>query len=320
MSAPDSYRADIPAEVNNFYDNVLLMRALPANIHGLFGQRKNIPANFGSKIIKFRRYSSLSAASTLTDGVTPTGSSLAVTDITATALQYGDFTRISDVVTTESPDPILTEASEILGEQMGLTNDGLCATVLGAGTVVQYASSATARATVVGGMTLNGDEVKEAVRTLKVANASKITSISGANPGAGTVPINACFIGIVHPNTSFDLKADPLFVPVEKYASNVPLLPFEIGKIDEVRFVETTNAKTFSSTITVYGTVILAANAYGCIDLANSQGSGVIYKGLGSAGSADPLNQRQTLGWKEYYVCKILNDSFMVRIEHAVTA
>ena len=323
MAAPDTFRADIPAEVNNFYDNVLLERALPLNIHGLFGQKRGIPANAGSAIIKFRRYGSLaSATSALTEGTTPTGKSLSVTDITATALQYGDFTKISDVVSTQSPDPILTEATEIFGEQMGLTNDELTRDVLVAGTTVQYASTAVSRVTVAAGMVLNLAETKEAVTTLKNAKARKITAMSSASPGVGTIPLNACFVGIVHPSVTSAMKALTGWKDVQTYAVNTAIIPGEIGSLDEVRFIETTNAKVFTGAgaagIDVYATVILAANAYGIVDLANSQAQGVIYKGLGSSGSADPLNQRQTLGWKEYFVAKILNDAFMVRIEHAL--
>lgn len=323
MAAPDSFRADIPAEVNNFYDNVLLERALPLNIHGLFGQKRGIPANAGSAVIKFRRYGSLaSATSALTEGTTPTGKSLSVTDITATALQYGDYTKISDVVTTQSVDPILTEATAIFGEQMGLTNDELTRDVLVAGTTVQYASTAVSRVTVAATMVLNLAETKKAVTTLKNAKATKITSMSGVSTGVGTVPLNACFVGIVHPSVSSGLKALTGWKDVQSYAVNVATIPGEIGSLDEVRFIETTNAKVFTGAgaagIDVYATVILAANAYGIVDLANSQSQGVIYKALGSSGSADPLNQRQTLGWKEYFIAKILNDAFMVRIEHAL--
>ena len=42
-----------------------------------------------------------------------------------------------------------------------------------------------------------------------------------------------------------------------------------------------------------------------------------IVKPLGSAGSSDPLDQRETSGWKASLTAVILNDAFMVRIEHA---
>lgn len=317
-------RTQVPAEVNNFYDSLLLVRALPLNIHGLFGQQRNIARKAGSNVIKFRRYGSLAAATTaLTEGTTPAGSQLSVTDITATVNQYGDFVTITDIVDDQSVDPVLTETAELFGEQMGLTNDQLTRDILVAGTVVQYASTATSRVTVAAGMNINANEVKEAVRTLGNANARKLTRISSANPGVGTQPINASYIGIVSPATVYDLQSATGFIPVEKYASNVALLPGEVGSLNEVRFVQTTNAKVFTGAgaagIDVHATLIMGADAYGIVDLGNSQSQGLIFHGLGSAGSADPLDQRQTAGWKEYFTAKILNDNFMVRIEHAVS-
>lgn len=41
----------------------------------------------------------------------------------------------------------------------------------------------------------------------------------------------------------------------------------------------------------------------------------VITKPLGSAGTADPLDQRATQGWKMNHVAVILNNAFMVRYE-----
>jgi len=325
LAAPDSYRADIPREVNNFYDRVLLTRAIPRFLHGLFGQKRSIPLGGGTNVIKFRRYSNLTAATTaLTEGVTPIGASMATTEITATALQYGNWTRWSDLVQLETPDAILTEFTEILGDNEGDTIDILGRNILVAGTTVQYASSAASRVTVTSSMKMVAAEILEAVRTLSVANAMRITEIAGGSPNIGTIPINASFVGIVHPRTTYDLKGLTGWSAIESYAQNVgQVLPGEVGKLDVVRFVESTNTRVFTgegdSGIDVYATLILGANAYGDIDLGNSQNGGAIIKALGTGGTTDPLNQRGTIGWKAHYIAKILNEAFMVRIEHAVT-
>ena len=38
-------------------------------------------------------------------------------------------------------------------------------------------------------------------------------------------------------------------------------------------------------------------------------------KPLGSAGSADPLEQRSTVGWKATTITTILNQTWMIRLE-----
>jgi len=151
------------------------MRAVPLFLHTRYGQVKDIPQNSGSSTIKFRRYGNLSAATTaLTEGVTPAGSAMSVTDITATVAQYGDFVTFSDVVSYESKDPILTEFAEILGDQAGDTLDQLARDVIAAGTTVTYVGQVS-RAAITTTDLITATEVRKMVRTLKKAKARRIT-------------------------------------------------------------------------------------------------------------------------------------------------
>jgi N4-gp56 family major capsid protein len=315
----------IPAEVNNFYDRTLLYRAIPLFIHTKWAQIRDIPRKAGTTVIKFRRYGNLTAATTaLSEGITPAGSALSITDITATVLQYGDFITVTDVLDYSSQDPILMEAAEILGDQMGDTIDQLTRDILAAGTNKYFAGSGhTLRVQVAAGEIITDALIKKVVRLLKNNKARRITKMINATTGYNTTPVNASYIGICHPNTSYDLKAITNFVPVEKYSSTMSVIEGEIGKYDEVRFVETANAKVFTgegaSAIDVYATLISGSDAYGTTRISGEAVQNIV-KPLGSGGTADPLNQRATSGWKATFVAKILNDAFLVRIEHAVSA
>ena len=80
---------EVDAGVNNYYDKLLLARAKPYLIHSMAAQQRNLPAK-NSAIIKFRRYTNLSTATTpLTEGVSPAGSALDKTDMTVELQQYG---------------------------------------------------------------------------------------------------------------------------------------------------------------------------------------------------------------------------------------
>ena len=73
----DTTRTEIPAEVNNFYDRTLLVKAVPAFLHNRFAQIRDIPANSGTDTVKFRRYGLLTAQTTaLSEGVTPSRESI----------------------------------------------------------------------------------------------------------------------------------------------------------------------------------------------------------------------------------------------------
>ena len=68
----------------------------------------------------------------------------------------------------------------------------------------------------------------------------------------------------------------------------------------------------------VYSTLILGADAYGVTEITGG-GLQHIVKQLGSAGTADPLDQRATAGWKATKVAERLVEAYMVRIETCST-
>jgi len=79
--------SEVTPAVNYFYDRRLLMKATPLLLHTKWAQVRDLPRN-NTAAIKFRRYTLLSAATTaLSEGVTPSGSQLAITDVTATVAQ-----------------------------------------------------------------------------------------------------------------------------------------------------------------------------------------------------------------------------------------
>ena len=63
----------------------------------------------------------------------------------------------------------------------------------------------------------------------------------------------------------------------------------------------------------VYGCLFIGKGAYGVVDL--SEGTEVIVKPRGSSGTADPLDQRSSVGWKGVHAAAILYDEYMVRVE-----
>ena len=323
---PNTTRTQIPAEVNNFYDRTLLERAVSLLVHTRWAQVRDLPRNAGTKVIKFRRYGNLTAATTpLQEGVTPAGSQLSVTDITATVAQYGDYITVTDVVTYESEDAVLMEAAEIMGDQNGDTIDQLCRDIMNAGTGAVYSGTAnTATADVAAGDVITLANLDSTIATLKANNAKKITRQINASDGISTTPIKAAFISIIHPVIAVKVRtlavAATMWTPVEKYASQSGVMEGEIGSYDDIRFIETNNAKVKTGqgtgNIDVYCTLVFGANAYGITRISGEALKNIV-KPLGSAGSADPLDQRATSGWKATFVAKILNENFIQRIESA---
>ena len=70
--------------------------------------------------------------------------------------------------------------------------------------------------------------------------------------------------------------------------------------------------------VDIYSTLIMGADAYGTTEVTGG-GLQHIVKQLGSAGTADALNQRATCGWKATKVTELLVPQYIVRIETTAT-
>ena len=305
----------LSVENKTFYDMALIQEASPALVHDQFGQKRPIPKNGGKKI-EFRKYASLPKAMTpLTEGVTPDGKKLSVSAIEAEVHQYGDYVALSDILDLTAIDNNVLEATKAIGRQAGLTLDTITRNVLQSGTNVWYAPKIGAdgkktavadRAELDQTCVLSVDLVKRVVAFLKAMNAPKI---------------DGHYVCILHPYAAYDLMADPKWEDAHKYTTPENIYEGELGRIAGVRFVETSEAQIYTGTdndcpsgLAVFGCLFLADGAYGVTDIAGG-GLQTIIKQLGSAGTADPLNQRSTVGWKAIKTAEILMQAYMVRLE-----
>lgn len=368
----------------------IISRSKAKLVHHQFGQLTKIPKG-KTKTVTWDKMNPLPKAKTpLTEGVTPKGTSINISRITATPKQYGAYVSTTDEFDfyKNDPSPELLKLNEILADNAGETQDSLTADILSTGTNVQYAGGKSARSGLDATCIMTVQEIRKAVRTLKNNKAN---------------PVDKDFVAIVDPDVAFDLMSDAAWENVKTYSDPKDMYSGEIGRLYGVRFVETTEAKVFrgndlaenkseliasktdgkkiyvddtitsseatalatrkicvngltytvssatagengeayltcsenvsasitagmriypgegaASNMPVHVTLVIGRDAYGVTDpKANLE---TIVKALGSAGSADPLNQRGTMGWKCHHLAKILVDEFMVRIESTATA
>lgn len=299
---------NMAAENKKFYERALLERLLPNLVFMRYGQQKSVPKNSGDTI-NFRRYESLPANTTaLTEGVTPPGTSLSISVVEAKLKQYGDFITISDKLDMVGIDPNITEASELGGEQAALVMDTVTRDIVAAGSNVFYAAGTT-RAEVGAANILDSALIKKAVRALKRQNAKPFE--------------DGYFIGIIHPDAGYDFMNDTLWQDVSKYNGGTNIVEGEVGKLHKVKFVESTEAPIFKGAgangADVYGTMIIGRDAYGVPKLEGEGQPRIIIKSAKESGNADPLEQRNTVGWKAFMTAVRLNELSMIRLEHGAT-
>lgn len=301
--------AGLSAENKTFYDRALIETAGPKLVHDQFGQKRPIPKN-GGKSIEFRQYAELPKALTpLTEGVTPDGQKMSVSKVEATVSQYGAYVTISDVLDLTAIDNNVLEATKAIGDQAGRTMDTVTRNILQAGTNVYYChksdgSQPASRAALDKTCVLTVDVVKRIVALLR---------------GKNVPTIGDSYVAIIHPYVAYDLMNDPKWEEAQKYQNSTALYNGELGKIAGVRFVESSEAKVYSgsgcpSGLSVFGCLFMGKNAFGVTEITGG-GMQTIIKQLGSAGTADPLNQRATVGWKAIKTAEILVPSYLMRVE-----
>jgi len=310
-NTPYEGEGGLSGEMRTYYSDYLIDMAEPKLVHDQFGQKCPIPKN-GGKTIEFRKFDPLPKMTTpLMEGVTPEGQKLELKTVSAQIKQFGGFVELSDILLLTAIDNNLIQATKLLGGQAGRTLDTITREVLAGGTNVQFAEGQVdSRDALVGGKEegnhyLTVDAIRRAVRYLKKMNAETI---------------NGSYVGIIHPDASYDLMSDPKWINVKTYSDPEGIYQGEIGKIENVRFVETSEAKVFEGEgkdgVDVYATLIIGENAYGTTEISGG-GLQHIVKQLGSAGTSDPLNQRATAGWKATKAAVRLVEPYMVRIETA---
>ena len=312
-----------------------------------FAQKETKPQKQGLEI-RHRRYERFPVVDTpIAEGVTPDFSSLEHTTLMHTLKQYGSYVNTTDVQMAVAADPVLKIISERQATQAGETIDFLSYKVFRAGTQVKYVgASATARTHVdmhIGGVAcaVNNPGVsatlgplQTAIRVLENNDAQKLKSKLKASVGIATEPIRESYIAICHPDLRQDIQALPGFVAVEKYSEQSDAIEGEIGGVEGVRFITTTQATPFKDAgdtngvancvstggvnNDVYPILILGEDAIGCATLGgmDSLRSKVV---MPKPGPGDPLGQRGTVAWDTFYSCIILQDLNMYRLEVVCT-
>lgn len=310
----------------------MLEHARPIIVLSDYGQSKPMPRNKAEQV-KFRRPVPYVVSTTqLTEGVTPTSHKTSYVDVPATMGQYGDLAEITDRVHDLAEDPVLRDMSVLSGEQAAETIEMVTWGVIKGGTNVVYGASAdAARSDVNDPVSIEAQ--RTCTRFLNAQRGRKITSKMSSSVQYGTESVDAAYLAFGHTDLESDVRDMPGFTPTEKYGS-MKALPYECGKVEDVRYILTPLLESFKdagngtlngmvssggSNADVYPIVMIAKESYGLVPL---RGAGAIQPTVlnpGTPSKSDPLGQRGYVGWKTWFVCVVLNQAWMVRMEVGAT-
>lgn len=308
---------NLSEEAKQFYDRNMLLRAKNELVYYMSGQQRNVSKRGGNQI-SYRRLEALSTVTTpLVESITPAGASLDITEVTVNVQQYGNFVTISDQVDMMGIDPILTEATDVLGQNGGESVDQIVRNEIVTGTSVIYGTG-SARNAQSGSNPMTLALLRKAVRTLQMNKSKPFT---GDRDGQGMGGYYRLLIGY---SQWFDLLSDTNVQNNLVYNDTDKFYSFKIPELAQCQVFVTNDPPIFvgagSGAADVHAAILLGKEAFGVANVGGTGKFETIVKAIGSGGTEDPMNQRGTVAWKAYQAPKLLNNNYLVRIETGVTA
>ena len=299
----------LSAGMQTYYNRELLRTFEPNLVHLQFGDEHRMPPHSGL-VMNMRKLIPLETnTKALSEGDPGESVMLAETEVTVQLQQYGEYARCTDKLDLTHLDMDIMRRTKLFGDAGARSIDAVVREELAKCANVIYAGGKASRAELTAADKLTSRELRKAVKTLKKNHAQTF---------------GGYFVAIIGPDTMYDLQEDEAFVKVSQYQDKEHIYTGEVGRLFGVRLVETTEAKIFegagASGADVASVIVLGQYAYGVTSLKGAKPR-VIVKPAGSAGTADPLDQISTVGWKmDGFGAKLLQPEYAVRIECGFSA
>ena len=295
--------------MQTYYNRELLRTFEPNLVHLQFGDEHRMPPHSGL-VMNMRKLIPLETnTKALSEGDPGESVMLAETEVTVQLQQYGEYARCTDKLDLTHLDMDIMRRTKLFGDAGARSIDAVVREELAKCANVIYAGGKASRAELTAADKLTSRELRKAVKTLKKNHAQTF---------------GGYFVAIIGPDTMYDLQEDEAFVKVSQYQDKENIYTGEVGRLFGVRLVETTEAKIFEGAgadgADVASVIVLGQYAYGVTSLKGAKPR-VIVKPAGSAGTADPLDQISTVGWKmDGFGAKLLQPEYAVRIECGFSA
>jgi N4-gp56 family major capsid protein len=313
-------------QYQRFYSQELLEHAKPELKLAQFGAKKELPRKRGATTIRWFRQMATSATTvgqvqTLAEGVPiSTFTQYLYEYVDAGLTQFGEALKYTDILGWTALLEVLDDGITYLGENCARKCDDLIWAVIAHATTglqKRYSGGAANFAALVALTAANGayksDDGLAALTRLRINNAPR---------AAGGV-----YIGIIGPQVAFNLKRDTVWIQASTYSAVKQLFQGEIGELDGIRYVETTNVWGESSTEgtrdtsapTIFASVFTGRDAYGVVNLTGKGPNSPAITIVDRADHADPLNQTLIAGWSAFYSAVVLNPLFGVIVRSKTT-
>jgi len=265
-SAPTAYsgsNSQLSQAIQTIWSKEILFQAMPILRFEQFAVKKTELGVAPGLRVNFLRYKNFAVDPTpLTEGVRMTTNALTAEQIAITVAEHGYAVAVSELLLNASFDDIMASASRLLGRHMAQYLDVQARDTLSAATSAVFGYD---RSGITGGAFTNYDEGTAATSLAGVTADHKLTT--GAIKDAAltlagkNIPrIGETYVQFIHPKQSRDLRSNPEFIEVTKYAAPGNFMLGEIGRLYDVVFIETTQVKKLAQ-----GTVVDYSGAIGAL-------------------------------------------------------
>ena len=251
-TAPTAYsgaNSSLNQAIQTIWSKEILFQAMPILRFEQFAVKKTELGVAPGLRVNFLRYKNFAVDATpLTEGVRMTTNALTAEQIAITVAEHGYAVAVSELLLNASFDDVMASASRLLGRHMAQYLDVQARNTLSAATSAVFGydrtglqgindwynegTAATAIADLDGNYKLSTGAIKDAALTLAGKNIPRL---------------GETYVQFVHPKQSRDIRSNPEFIEVTKYAAPGNFMLGEIGRLYDVVFIETTQVKKLAA-------------------------------------------------------------------------
>lgn len=192
----------------------------------------------------------------LSEGVPPIGQTMTISQVSATAQQWGDKVTITDVAEMTIKHPLFKKATELTGLQVAETLERNTFNNIMAGTQINYVNTRGARASLIAGDVLNPHEINRAAGALVTLGAprymgdeitdSRVAVDSGGGRASNNPRTMPHFASIMHPLVEQDMRENTTVVTAWSYSDINRLYNYELGEWGGIRFCHSNMVPSFT--------------------------------------------------------------------------
>jgi N4-gp56 family major capsid protein len=246
--APTAYsgsNTSLSQAIQTIWSKEILFQAMPILRFEQFAVKKTELGVAPGLRVNFLRYKNFAVDPTpLTEGVRMTTNALTAEQIAITVAEHGYAVAVSELLLNASFDDVMASASRLLGRQMAQYLDVQARNTLSAATSAVFGydrtsvqgvndwynegTVATQFSDLDGNYKLSTGAVKDAALTLASKNIPRL---------------GETYVMFISPAQSRDIRSNPEFIEVTKYAAPGNFMLGEIGRLYDVVFIETTQVK-----------------------------------------------------------------------------